>query len=264
MEERYLDINRANWNDRLASHIASAFYDLPGFLAGKSSLDDIVLQLLGDINGKTVLHLQCHFGQDSISMARLGATVTGIDLSDKAIAKAKELALETNADAGFICCDVYSTRQHISESFDIVFSSYGTIGWLPDLEKWAGVIAQSLKPGGRFVFAEFHPVVWMFDDDFSNVQYSYFKTDPIIEHQDYTYAGSGTVKHATSVSWNHALSDVLTTLLRNGLRLQAFCEYDYSPYACFRHIEEFAPGKFRIKHMGNKLPMVYGLVAIKL
>src|SRR5690606_20725019 len=119
-----------------------------------------------NLKDKKVLHLQCHFGQDSISLARLGASVVGVDLSDKAIEQAQHIAQELNADARFICCDIYDLPKHLNEQFDIVFTSYGTIGWLPDLDKWASVIHHFLKPGGQFIFAEFHPVVWMFDNDF--------------------------------------------------------------------------------------------------
>src|SRR5688572_730649 len=135
----YLEKNRRLWNARTDVHVTSEFYELDKFLAGKSSLNEIELNLLGDLKGKSVLHLQCHFGQDSISLARLGAEVTGVDLSDKAIAKAKELAKQTGANAEFICTDIYELPQHLDKKFDVVFTSYGTIGWLPDLDKWAKI-----------------------------------------------------------------------------------------------------------------------------
>lgn len=167
-DNNYLEINRKSWNNRVDAHLASDFYDVNGFLQGKSSLNDIELQLLGDLNGKEVLHLQCHFGQDSLSMARLGAKVTGVDLSDKAIDAARNLAEQTHLAADFICCDLYELPQQLDKQFDVVFSSYGTIGWLPDLDKWAAVISCFLKPGGRLV-PKIHPVVWMFDDAFSEI-----------------------------------------------------------------------------------------------
>lgn len=160
----YIEKNRQSWNQRTELHVTSAFYDVPGFINGASSLKDIELQLLGDVTGKTILHLQCHFGQDTLSLARLGATVTGIDLSDKAIEAARELAQKVQQDATFICCDLYDLPNYLDEQFDIVFTTYGTIGWLPDLDKWAKIVSRYLKPGGQFVFVEFHPVAWMFDD----------------------------------------------------------------------------------------------------
>src|SRR5690606_35827712 len=169
----YLQINKDSWNRRTAHHVESEFYDLKGFLSGNTSLNSIELELLGDIQGKSILHLQCHFGQDTISLSRLGAHVVGVDLSDKAIESAKQIAKETQSNTRFICCDIYDLPNHLDEKFDIVFTSYGVIGWLPDLGKWAEIISNYLKPNGQFVFVEFHPVVWMFDDNFEKIGYRY-------------------------------------------------------------------------------------------
>jgi 2-polyprenyl-3-methyl-5-hydroxy-6-metoxy-1,4-benzoquinol methylase len=257
----YINLNRQSWNLRTEIHIDSPFYDMEGFMKGKSSLKEIELSLLGDISNKSILHLQCHFGQDSLSMARLGARVTGVDLSDKAIEVAKDLSQQLGLNATFICCNVYELSDHLNSQFDIVFTSYGTIGWLPDLMKWGEIISRFLKPDGRLVFAEFHPVVWMFDNDFKEIGYSYFNTEAIIETESGTYADRQAPIHHQSVTWNHPLSEVFEGLIRNGLSINKFHEYDYSPYNCFQHTEEFEPGKFRIKHLGNKIPMVYALVA---
>ncbi len=260
----YLEINRDSWNNRTETHLNSEFYDLKAFLNGKSSLNDIELNLLGDINGKSILHLQCHFGQDSISLARMGANVIGADLSDKAIEAAKKLAFETGAAAEFICCDLYSLPDSLDKKFDIVFTSYGTIGWLPDINRWASVIDHFLKPDGRFIFAEFHPVVWMFDDDFEKVGYNYFNDGPIVETENGTYADRNAEITNTTVGWNHGMAEVINSLIKNGLQIRSFQEFDYSPYNCFRHTNEFEPGKFRITHLGNKIPMVYSIEAVKL
>ena len=263
MDKQYLDINKQSWNNRVDAHFKSSFYDVDRFIEGKSSLNEIELQLLGDLNGKSVLHLQCHFGQDTISLARLGATATGVDLSDKAIAQAQLLSQQTNTPAQFICCDIYDLPNHLNEQFDIVFTSYGTIGWLPDLHKWAAVIQQFLKPGGKFVFVEFHPVVWMYDDDFSKVAYNYFNTGPIYETESGTYADRDAAIQQSYVMWNHGLAEVFTAMLRHNLSITTFQEFDYSPYNCFKHTVEIAPGKFHIQHLGNNIPMVYTIVAIK-
>ncbi|WP_420379240.1 class I SAM-dependent methyltransferase [Gilvibacter sp.] len=259
----YKDINKASWNKRTAVHITSEFYDLPAFLAGKNSLNSIELNLLGELKGKSILHLQCHFGQDSLSLARMGAKVTGVDLSDAAIAKAEQLNTTLNLDAEFICCDVYELPKHLDREFDIVFTSYGTIGWLPDLDKWAAVVGQFLKPGGSFVMAEFHPVVWMYDDDFTRVQYNYFNAGPITEFATGTYTDGADDFEADYVTWNHPISDVLTALLNQNLTLECFQEFDYSPYDCFAHTKEIAPGKFQLKPFENKIPLVYALKCIK-
>lgn len=259
----YIEINRESWNNRVEAHLKSRFYDLESFVKGKSSLNSIELDLLGDIRGKSILHLQCHFGQDTISLFRLGAEVTGVDLSDKAIDSARQLTRDTNSDANFICCDIYDLPDHLDRQFDIVFTSYGTIGWLPDLDKWAKVISRYLKQNGKLVFVEFHPVVWMFDDNFEKIGYNYFKSDAIIETENGTYADKTANIVLQSVSWNHSLSEIFTSLLKNGLEIISFDEYDYSPYNCFSKTIEFEEGKFRIEHLGNKIPMVYSIVAEK-
>jgi SAM-dependent methyltransferase len=262
-EEQYLEINKQSWNNRVDTHLQSDFYDMDGFINGKSSLKDIELKLLGDVQGKTILHLQCHFGQDSISLSRLGAKVTGIDLSDKAIENAKRLAAEMQYDTKFICCDLYDLPNHLNEQFDIVFTSYGTIGWLPDLKKWANVVSKFLKSNGKFVFVEFHPVVWMFDDNFEQIAYSYHNTGPIVETENGTYADKNADLQSQYIAWNHGLSEVINNLIQSGLEIHAMDEYDYSPYNCFNKTEEIGPSKFRIAHLGHKIPMVYSVVAMK-
>lgn len=259
----YIALNKDSWNRRTEYHVKSEFYDMDNFLNGSSSLNPFELALLGDLNGKSVLHLQCHFGQDSISLSRMGANVVGVDLSDKAIDTAKQIALQTNSSAQFICCDIYDLPQHLDQQFDMLFTSYGTIGWLPDLNKWAGIISKYLKPGGQFVFVEFHPVVWMFDNDFEKVGYNYFNTGALIETETGTYADREADLEQEYMCWNHSLSEVMGSLIQNDLTIRSFEEYDYSPYNCFRHTIEFEPKKYRIAHLDNKIPMVYSLVATK-
>lgn len=261
--ENYLEKNKNSWNQRTSVHLESEFYDVKGFLEGKSSLNSIELELLGNVNGKSILHLQCHFGQDTISLSRMGAETVGVDLSDKAIEAARDLAQKDNSNAKFINSDVYDLPNHSDDKFDIVFTSYGTIGWLPDLDKWAKVISHFLKPGGKLVFVEFHPLVWMFDDNFEKIAYNYFKDEPIIETKDSTYTDGNLSENIVDVSWNHSLSEVINALINNGLKINSLNEYDYSPYDCFNQTEEFQPGKFRIKHLENNIPMVYSVVATK-
>ncbi|MFC2147039.1 class I SAM-dependent methyltransferase [Bacteroidota bacterium] len=255
----YLKINKASWNSKTDTHMESEFYNMKGFLVGETSLKNIELNLLGDINGLRILHLQCHFGQDTLSLGRLGAHVTGVDLSDKAIDRARELALKTKIDANFICCDIYDLPKHLNKEFDIIYTTYGTIGWLPDLNKWGKIISRFLKPGGRLIFAEFHPVVWMFDDEFSKIAYSYFNSGPIMETETGTYAKRDANLTLKYIMWNHSIGEVITSLTQNGIEVTSLKEYDYSPYNCFKFTIESEPGKFRIKHLGNKLPMVYSI-----
>lgn len=255
----YINTNRESWNKRTVEHLKSDFYDLEAFINGKSSLNEIELEFLGDLKGKKILHLQCHFGQDSISLALMGATVTGVDLSDVAVKRANELADEMKASAHFICSDIYELPKVLNDKFDIVFTSYGTIGWLPDINKWAEVVNHFLKPQGQFLIAEFHPFVWMFDDDFVKISHRYFNSEPIIEIEEGTYANPDAKITTKNISWNHGLAEVISALLSKGIQVESFKEFDYSPYDCFSKTYEFEPGKFRITGFDDKIPMVYVL-----
>lgn len=262
-EHKYIEINRQSWNNRTETHLQSDFYDQENFLKGKSSLNPIELELLGDVQGKKILHLQCHFGQDTISLSRLGAHATGIDFSEKAIESAQEIAKETHSNATFICCDIYDLPNHLDEKFDIVFTSYGTIGWLPNLDQWAEIIARFLKPNGQLVMVEFHPVVWMFDDNFEKIAYRYFNSGAIVETENGTYADRDANISQSYVMWNHGLGEVLNSLIKNNLEINGFDEFDYSPYNCFNKTMEFETGKFRIAHLDDKIPMLYAIKATR-
>ncbi len=259
MSDDYIDINRQAWNRKLESHLESEFYNLKDFMAGATSLNEIELGLLGDINAKSLLHLQCHFGQDTLSLARMGAKTTGVDLSDAAIAAAQNLNEKLGLNSRFIACDLYSLEEHLDEQFDRVFTSYGTIGWLPDVDRWARIVARYLKPGGEFIFAEFHPVVWMFDSQFQKIEYPYFNRERIEETVSGTYADKEANIEYKTISWNHNLAEVMTALIKAGLKLEVFQEFDYSPYACFANLVEVEKGKFQIKGLEGKMPMVYAL-----
>ena len=259
----YREINRHSWNNRVKTHPESRFYDLEGFLKGESSLKEVELGLLGDLRGKTLLHLQCHFGQDSISLGRLGAKVTGVDLSDKAIEEAVKLSRETGTEVSFICSDLYDLPLHLDRKFDLVFSSYGTIQWLPDLNKWAELISHFLKPGGRFIFVDFHPVLWMFDDKFQSIKYRYFNSGPIEELESGTYADRKAPLSQKSITWNHGIAEILNPLIMSGLRIDSFREYDFSPYDCFDQTVQIAPGKYRIAPLKDRVPMLFSLTASK-
>ena len=261
--ENYLEINKQAWNNQVPVHLDSDFYDMKKFLNGKNSVPEIDLELLGEIKDKTILHLQCHFGQDTLSLARIGAKCTGVDISDKGIEKAEELNKLLDLDAKFICSDVYDSPNHLNEKFDIIYTSYGTIGWLPNLDKWAKVISHFLKPNGKLVFVEFHPVVWMFDDNFTKIQHHYHNKKAIVEEYSGTYADKDADIKTDYIGWNHSLAEVFQALLNNGLQIEHFNEYDYSNYNCFSETVEFESGKFRIKHLENKIPMMYSLVARK-
>lgn len=264
-QNNYLNINRQSWNNKVAVHVASDFYDLNGFLQGNTSLKPIELDLLGDLQGLSVLHLQCHFGQDSISLSRLGADVVGVDLADRAIEQARQLATQTGSSATFICSDLYDLPNHLEGQFDVVFTSYGVIGWMPDLKRWADVVAHFLKPNGRFVMVEFHPMSWMFNDDFQGIEFGYFNDTTFVETLSGTYADNDADLEQTYVSWNHSVSSVVSSLLSSGLTLRHFEELPYSPYDCYRtdQMIEPVPGQFQIAHLQGKIPMIFSIVATK-
>ena len=259
----YVNINRNAWNIKTDVHLESDFYENKEFLQGKSSLNDIELDLLGDIKGKKILHLQCHFGQDSMSLARMGAKVVAVDLSDNAIEKAKMINNQLGLDVEFICSNIYDLPDYLDQQFDIVFTSYGVIGWLPDLDKWATIISKYLKKGGQFIFVEFHPLIWMFDDNAKQIIYSYFKTDAIEETIKGTYAEKTANVEYQTVTWNHSLSEVLQSLIKHEIQIKSFNEHDYSVYNCFNSTIEVEKGKFRIKHLGDKIPMMFSLLGEK-
>jgi len=258
----YIAINKKSWNERVDTHIASAFYDLEGFINGNTSLNDIELKLLGDIKGKEVLHLQCHFGQDSISLSRMGGKVTGVDLSDKSISKARELASICEVDTEFIESDIYALNKVHSKKYDIIFTSYGTIGWLPDLTRWANIISNFLKPNGQFIFVDFHPVLWMYDESLQKIKYRYFNSEPIVEEGS-TYTDGSAGLQIKSVGWNHGMSETIQALLNKGMKLLEITEYDYSPYDCFPDLESIDRKKYRHKVYGNKIPYVYSMILQK-
>ncbi|MCX6316361.1 MAG: class I SAM-dependent methyltransferase [Bacteroidetes bacterium] len=262
--QTYFEANKHLWNQRTLVHKDSSFYDLEGFKKGNTVLTPIELGELGDVNGKSLLHLQCHFGMDTLNWARLGAQVTGIDLSDEAINQANTLKDELSLPAKFVCSNVYDLPDHLSGTYDIVFTSYGVVGWLPDLDQWASIINHFLKPGGTFYIAEFHPAVWMFDDDFTHIKYYYDNRELIVTENQGTYTDREADIKGKEYSWNHSLSEVLNALIGAGLEIQLFNEYMYSPYPCFRNmVEGNQPGQWVIKGMEGKIPMVYSIRAIK-
>lgn len=263
-QQHYFKANIEHWNHRTPIHIDSEFYDVPSFKKGKNSLNTIELDLLGDLQGKHILHLQCHFGQDTLSLARMGAHVTGLDFSPEAIKGAELLAKELRVPANFICGNVLEVDKYVEETFDIVFASYGICGWLPDLTQWGELISQRLKKGGLFIIVDFHPALWMFDDHFRYLAYSYFNTGVIQEEINQTYTDGANIPSLTSYSWNHSLSEIISALISAGLYIEQFSEYDYSPYSCFQGVIDRPEGGYYIKGLEGKLPMVYALKCRKM
>lgn len=264
MRKEDLDLNRQAWNAKTPVHLSSDFYAVDAFSKGKSSLNALEIDLVGDVEQKSLLHLQCHFGLDTISFARLGAKACGLDFSDVAIAEAQKLAgAEEGIDCTFVCSDVHAAPTAVGErTFDVVFTSYGAIGWLPDIEAWADAAVPCVAPGGRLVVVEFHPFIWMWDDDFSKLVYPWDSGGaPIVETEEGTYAEKSAPLVAKTVGWNHGLGNVVTALAKRGLVVERLEEKTRSPYNVFKSGKEDAPGEFYIERLGPNVPLIFGLSA---
>ncbi len=263
LEENYFAANKATWNNKVKVHAESDMYNMDGFKNGKSSLMPYELKALGDVSGKSLLHLQCHFGQDTLSWSRMGAKCVGVDLSDEGIKLAKTLNEELKLDAEFVCCNVLDTSKHITNQFDIVFTSYGVIGWLPDLKPWGNMIAERLKKGGTFFMAEFHPIVWMFDylEDKPIMKYGYMQDAVIFEEYEGTYANQDSKMISKEYGWNHGLSEVINALTDAGLQIEYLHEYPESPYNVLPDLVPTENGMF--KRADNLYPLIFTIKATK-
>jgi len=261
---KYFSTNKATWNEKVKIHAESDMYNMDAFKKGKSSLMAYELDALSDIKGKSLLHLQCHFGQDTLSWSRLGAKCTGVDLSNEGIKLAKSLNEELKLDAQFLCCNVLDTSRYITEQFDIVFTSYGVIGWLPDLKPWGKMIAERLKQGGTFFMAEFHPIVWMFDylEEQPKLTYGYMQDEVIYEEYQGTYANQKSTMTSKEYGWNHGLGEVISALTNAGLHLEYVTEHNESPYNVLPNLIETDNGMYVTQ---DKLyPLIFTLKATKL
>jgi len=258
----YYKANKNIWNERVEEHVNSDFYDNQSFLKGRNSLNSIELDILGSVKNKRILHLQCHFGQDSLSLARMGADVTGVDISDQAISKAKELNDALNLNAEFVCCNVLDIDKHVKGKFDLIFASYGTIGWLETLDPYFQNVAHFLKRGGQYLIVDFHPTFWIFNEDFSKVAYSYFNEKVIIDEMEGSYASENANPKMKEYGWNHPFDEIFKAVHQAGLTLNDFKEYDFSPYDLFSDSTKTEKG-FQIKGLEGKIPLVYSILITK-
>ncbi|MEJ2633123.1 MAG: class I SAM-dependent methyltransferase [Acidihalobacter sp.] len=266
MKKEYYEDNLKLWDERANDHLDSPLYDMDSFLRGETSLRHIELEALGDVRGKSILHLQCHFGQDSLSLARLGAKVTGIDFSESAIATAKRLNAELGLDGTFIQSDVYELPEKLDERFDIVFTSYGVLKWLNDIDKWGEIVTHFIRAGGSFFIVEFHPFMYVFDyDRGERISYSYFVgEEPITYEEVGTYANpEGGRKIRRAHSWPHPVSKVLTSLINAGLSIDSFVEYPYTTINCFPFIERIGEQKYVHDKHPEMIPFLYSISATK-
>ena len=264
----HVQANRDLWNEWTPIHEKSTFYDLAGFKAGKSSLRSLELEEVGDVAGKSLLHLQCHFGKDSLSWARLGARVTGVDFSERAIALARSLSRELGIEADFVCGDIYDLHNLLSGQFDIVFTSYGVLCWLSDLRRWASVIAHFLKPAGTFYIVEFHPFAQVFYNEPDAVElkvaYPYFhQPEPMVWEAASSYADGSVAVASSSHEWAHSLGDILNSLIAAGLRIDFLHEFPYCVEQHFPFMEQGPDGWWRLKGYEDSMPLLFSLKATK-
>lgn len=270
----WLAVNRANWDERVAAHLASpdyqvrSFHDDPAFLSKVVRFD---LPLLGDVTGQRGVHLQCHIGTDTVSLARLGASMTGLDFSAPAIAAARTLAAGTGADASFVQADVYDAPRVLpAAAFDLVYTGIGALCWLPDIRRWAGVVGALLRPGGRLFMREGHPMLWALEEERPDgelvVRYPYFEAaQPLVTSSAGTYVRSDvTFTHTVTHQWNHGLGEVITALLEAGLAVTALAEHDSAPWEALPGLmRRDERGEWRLAAAPERVPCTYTLQALR-
>jgi 2-polyprenyl-3-methyl-5-hydroxy-6-metoxy-1,4-benzoquinol methylase len=262
---KYLDANKAFWNERVLIHKRSEFYELESFRKGTNKLHDLELRELGDVTGKKILHLQCHFGMDTLSLEMLGAEVTGVDFSEEGIKAAQELRDEMNMSAKFVLSDIASLRNKLDGKFDIVFTSYGAVTWLPDIDDWGRTISHFLKDDGFFYIAEIHPASMMFNNTDKKIPptltYPYFKQDvPIKFEEEGTYAvKDAKTQNNVTYEFTHSLSDIIMSLINAGLRIEFLHEH---PFTVWEHF----PGMKKVGRYYTweySMPLLFSLKAVK-
>ena len=262
----YMQVNQKFWNEAVNLHAKSKFYDLEGFKKTKNSLLHVELKELGEINGKSMLHLQCHFGMDTLSWANMGVEVTGVDFSKNAIDFAKELAKELKIKVKFVHSNVYDLPNVLNEKFDVVYMSYGMLCWLDDLKKLAEVIAHFLKPNGIFYIVENHPFLNMLEEENGKltVRYSYFEGEPLRYEENGTYATSEQLENNVTYEWNHSISEIVNSIIEAGMRIEFFHEFPFLEFkynSLFRKRED---GYWELIDPNTKIPLMFSIKAKKI
>jgi len=268
----YLEVNRSNWDSRVPHHLTG--YDLDRFRSDPTFLSDVVrfdLTRLGDINGLDVVHLQCHIGTDTMSLARLGArSVTGLDFSPAALQAARALAQEFGTDVNYVESDVYGAVDLLgAERFDLVYTGVGALCWLPDIKRWADVVAGLLRRGGRLFIREGHPMLWALSDPrpdhLLTVEFPYFETEGVLFSETHTYVDhEEELTSPDTVSFNHGLGEIITALMSAGLHLTGLVEHDSVPWnALDEAMEDIGGGEYRLRENPLRLAASYTLQAVK-
>ena len=268
MDQR-IEINRRNWNERTPIHVASDLYNVEGFKAGRITLSDIEIDELGSVAGKSLLHLQCHFGMDTMSWARLGAEVTGVDLSDASIDVAKQLNAELALGARFLRSNVYDLPDVLQERFDIVYTAIGALCWLPDLTNWAQIVARYLKRGGTFYMLDEHPTGRIFasvqnaDGGYDlETENQYFPNpDGLLDDGERnSYTGSDTIKTPV-YEWQHSMSEIVNALIGADLKIEYVHEYPFSFFQALPQMRQRIDGWWELDEYCGNIPFMLSIKA---
>ena len=262
----WMRLNRAYWDERVPIHAASRLYDVPGFVAGKDTLRPFEADEVGDVTGKTLLHLMCHIGLDTLSWARRGAIVTGLDFSQPALDAATSLADQIGApSARFVASDVTdaATALH-GQTFDIVYTGTGVNQWIPDIDQWAQTVASLITPGGFLYLTDGHPFIDIMDDEVRGLRRSYLDHGPFIEEEHGSYTGPADTKADTIFKWTHHIGSVINALAGTGLRIEFLHEYNFSDFPMFFGLEKGDDGLWRFPPERFQIPLTFSLKASKL
>ena len=263
-----LEANRRQWDDRTRIHVASRFYDVDGWLHTRPGPRDREVEALGDVTGLELVHLQCHFGLDTLAWATAGARVTGLDFSPEAIREAEDLAARAGLSdrARFVCADVLRAREALDHvTFDIVYVSLGALCWLPSVARWAEEAAGLVRPGGRLYLHDVHPVCWSLADDALEFAHTYFEeAEPYADDSDQTYTDAERpLAHTRSYEWNHGIGEVVTALIDQGLRIDVLQEHDWTVHQRFPWLVEVGPGRWASPPELPRLPLSFTVVATR-
>ena len=271
--DEYAFVNRANWESRVDLHVASRDYGMQRYLTDPSALSDVVefdRQRLGELAGKEVVHLQCHIGTDTLSLARLGAHVTGLDFSPKALTAARDLAAACEQPIRYVEAELYDAPAVLGQNrFDLVYTGIGALCWLPDIKRWASVVASLLRPGGRLFIREAHPMLWAMGDPRPDgllvLEYPYFETAGTRFNEATTYVDhEGELAEPETIQFNHGLGEMMTALMRSGMEITAFDEHDSVPWpALGDQMIDVGGGEFRLRDRPERLAASYTLQAVK-
>lgn len=259
-------VNRAYWDERAPIHATSRLYDVPGFVAGADTLRPFEPDEVGDVAGKTLLHLMCHIGLDTLSWARRGATVTGLDFSQPALDVAASLAQQIGVEsARFVTSDIADATAALEgQTFDIVYTGIGVNQWIADIEQWARTVASLVRPGGFFYMAEMHPFIDIMDDEVRGLRRGYLDHGPFVEEEHGSYAGPAETQADTMIKWTHHIGSVVNALAGAGLRIEFLHEYDFTDFPMFYGLERHDDGLWRFPPERWQIPLMFSLKATKL